>query len=267
MGSAPSLPFYMASWIVVGLGMERAATIHDVFDPRALLRPPGARRHHGRHPRGRVCQHRLLAAQRDPRRCRGMAGNLPGYAAHHACVALPLHLVLLAGAPSVEPEAPVEDTGLATESVDLRNHVSMILLISGCRHDQRSISSMLAVHLLTLLQAQEIAWALLSVLGRSLGPAQVLARFAEMAFGRQYHPIWTMLASVSLMALGLVLLVAGPIAAAVASCSTEPATASARSPTDPPLALFGPFHYAALMGRIARPSPSPRPCARPRRCV
>ena len=83
----------------------------------------------------------------------------------------------------------------------------------------------------------------------------MLARFAEMAFGRQYHPIWTMLASVSLMALGLVLLVAGPNAAAVALVLYGAGNGiGSIAKGTVPLALFGPFHYAALMGRIARPS-------------
>ena len=122
MGSATSLPFYLMSWVVVGMGMGGGLYDADVFDPRALLRPPGARRHHGPHTLGRVCQHRLLAAQRYPGRGCRMAGNLFCSQALHLCFALPLQLVPRRR-PPVEPEAPVEDAETPTKSVDLRDHV------------------------------------------------------------------------------------------------------------------------------------------------
>ena len=38
------------------------------------------------------------------------------------------------------------------------------------------------------------------------GPAQVGARVVERLFGSRYHPIWTMIGSCALMAVGLLLL-------------------------------------------------------------
>ena len=100
MGSAPNLPFYMVSWIVVGLGMGGG-----LYEPRS--RPSGAL--YGRQARGAitvvtlwggfastVCWP-LSAILVD---AVGWRGTCLAYAALHLCVALPLHLVLLAGAPS-----------------------------------------------------------------------------------------------------------------------------------------------------------------------
>ena len=70
-------------------------------------------------------------------------------------------------------------------------------------------ASMIAVHLLTFLQARGLGLAAAVALGALVGPSQVGARIVEMAFGRHYHPIWTMAASVTLVAGGVLLLLLG----------------------------------------------------------
>jgi MFS family permease len=76
-----------------------------------------------------------------------------------------------------------------------------------------------------------------------------------MAFGRHYHPIWTMVASVTLVAAGVILLLAGfPILAlALALYGAGNGIGSIAKGTLP-LALFGPLGYASLMGKLAMPS-------------
>jgi MFS family permease len=76
-----------------------------------------------------------------------------------------------------------------------------------------------------------------------------------MAFGRHYHPIWTMVASVILVAGGVMLLLLGfPILAlALALYGAGNGIGSIAKGTVP-LALFGPDGYASLMGRLAMPS-------------
>ena len=69
-------------------------------------------------------------------------------------------------------------------------------------------ASMIGVHLLTFLQARGLGLAAAVALGALVGPSQVGARVVEMAFGRHYHPIWTMAASVTLVAGGVMLLLA-----------------------------------------------------------
>ena len=116
-------------------------------------------------------------------------------------------------------------------------------------------ASMIGVHLLTVLQARGLGLAAAVALGALVGPSQVGARIIEMAFGRRYHPIWTMSASVALVASGIWLLVAGfPILAlALALYGAGNGIGSIAKGTLP-LALFGPKGYASLMGRLAMPS-------------
>jgi hypothetical protein len=118
-----------------------------------------------------------------------------------------------------------------------------------------AISSLLSVHLLTILQAGGMALAAAVGLGALVGPAQVAARTIELAIARYHHPIWTKLASVSFVAIGVSALWAGlpliPVAPVFygAGIGLE---SIARGTL--PLALFGASGYATLMGRLAMPS-------------
>ena len=114
---------------------------------------------------------------------------------------------------------------------------------------------MLAVHLLALLQAQGISLSPLSAWGddRSGPGTRALCRDGfRTALITRSGP---MLASVSLIALGR-----GPAAGRSHGRRRRSLLLRgrqrhrSRSPGCVPLALFGPFHYAALMGRIARPT-------------
>ena len=92
-------------------------------------------------------------------------------------------------------------------------------------------------------------------LGALVGPAQVAARTIEMAIARYHHPIWTKLASVSFVAIGVSALWAGlpliPVALAFYGGGIG-LELIARGTL--PLALFGASGYATLMGRLAMPS-------------
>lgn len=88
-----------------------------------------------------------------------------------------------------------------------------------------------------------------------IGPSQVGGRVVEMAFGRHYHPIWTMVASVALVAAGVILLVIGfPILAVSLVLYGAGNGIGSIAKGTLPLALFGPFGYASLMGKLAMPS-------------
>ena len=117
------------------------------------------------------------------------------------------------------------------------------------------LSTVISVHLLTLLQARGLTLAAAVALGALVGPSQVGARFIEMLVSRYHHPIWTKVAAVSLVASGLLLLWVGlpliPVClilygAGIGLESIARATL--------PLALFGAADYAPIMGRLARPS-------------
>ncbi len=117
------------------------------------------------------------------------------------------------------------------------------------------ISTTLSVHLLTVLQAKGLTLAAAVGLGALVGPSQVAARAVEMVIARYHHPIWTKVASTSLVAAGLAALWIGvpiiPLALALygAGIGLE---SIARGTL--PLAVFGPERYPVVMGRIAMPS-------------
>ena len=68
------------------------------------------------------------------------------------------------------------------------------------------LSTVMSVHLLTWLQARGIGVSAAVALGAMIGPSQVGARTVEMFVARFHHPIWTKLASTTLVATGVVLL-------------------------------------------------------------
>ena len=117
------------------------------------------------------------------------------------------------------------------------------------------ISTVLSVHLLTMLQARDVALGAAVALGALIGPSQVGARVVEMFFGRHYHPIWTMVASTVLVAAGMGILLSGApvIAVALVLYGAGIGIKSIARGTLP-LALYGATGYAALMGRLAMPS-------------
>lgn len=76
-----------------------------------------------------------------------------------------------------------------------------------------------------------------------------------MLFGRRHHPIWVMVASVLLLALGVGLLLADlPITALALVLYGAGNGIHTIAPGTLPLVLFDPHRYAAIMGRLAPPS-------------
>ena len=117
------------------------------------------------------------------------------------------------------------------------------------------IGSIVVVHLLIFLQARGLDFASAVALGTLFGPAQVGARVVERLFGSRYHPIWTMIASCTLMAVGLLLLFgAVPALAVVILLYGAGYGISWIGRGTLPLALFGPVRFPRLMGKLAFPS-------------
>jgi hypothetical protein len=117
------------------------------------------------------------------------------------------------------------------------------------------ISTVVSVHLLTILQLREIALAAAVALGAIVGPTQVVARAIEMLISRYHHPLWTMLAATVFVAMGVGLLwVGSPIIAAALIFYGAGIGIESIARATVPLVLFGHTRYAAIMGRIAMPS-------------
>jgi hypothetical protein len=187
----------------------------------------------------------------------GWRGACLVYAGVHLAVCLPLNLFVLPRgnpAPSsmadrAAPPPPMgEDPSSRRKTIQLVLLTTIITLNSG-------LVAVISVHLLSILQTRGMGLAAAVALGTLLGPAQVGARLAELVFGRYYHPIWTLIASLTLVATGLTLMLNQFQIAAVALVIYGGGVglgSIARGTV--PLRLFGPLGYASLLGRMALPS-------------
>lgn len=253
---AHSLPVYLMAWLVMGLGM--GSGLYDAgFATLGRLYGKDARR---------AITTLTLWGGFASTVCWplsawlvehfGWRGACAVYAAIHVLVSLPLHAIVVPGIgsaagsgrssgmkPGVTSPPPLTGTR-RTRAFAL---LATILTLGAVT------ASMIGVHLLTFLQARGLGLAAAVALGALIGPSQVGARIVEMAFGRHYHPIWTMAASILLVACGVVLLFLGFPTLALALYGAGNGIGSIAKGTLP-LALFGPEGYASLIGRLAMPS-------------
>jgi predicted MFS family arabinose efflux permease len=252
---APSLPLFLLAWLLIGLGM--GAGLYDpAFSTLGHIYGRGAR------PfitsltlfggfASTVCWplSAFLVTEL------GWRGACVTYAAIHLCFCLPLYLFALphGSARRIAKEVKSE-SGNATNPATIPAPLVFFLLAVTIMIGSM-VSTVISVHLLTILQARDIPLAAAVALGALVGPSQVGARFIEILIGRYHHPIWTKLASVSSVALGLGLLWGDlPLiyltlifyGAGIGLESIARATL--------PLVLFRPEDYAPIMGKLARPS-------------
>jgi len=257
IGLAPSLPIYLLAWLVLGVGMGTG--LYDaVFAALGKL--------YGKEARRPITNLTLFGGFASTlcwplsaflAEIVGWRGACFVYAGLHLAVALPLQLAVMprlsllspgetsAGVATARPkhtEPPLHDFGTFAL-------LALVLTIAA------GIGSIMVVHLLIFLQASGATFAEAVALGTLFGPAQVGARVIERVFGERYHPIWTMIASCSAMAVGLALLLAGFAILAMAVVIYAGGYGImwiARGTL--PLALYGSARYATLMGRLAFPS-------------
>jgi MFS family permease len=179
----------------------------------------------------------------------GWRGTCLVYAAAHLLIGLPLYIFAVPRAPSRSAnDIPV--TGSSTATVKAVPWLFPILAASITVGS--ALVSITAIHLLTILQAQEIALATAVALGMLIGPSQVGARIVEIAVGGRYHPIWTLGVSMVLMTAGLALISSSPaiIAFAIVIYGSGVGLQSIARGTVP-LALYGKDEYALVIGRLA----------------
>jgi hypothetical protein len=175
------------------------------------------------------------------------------YAALHLFVMLPLQVIVVRTPEKTKSESNGQNTSSETLRID--NEALIFALLAMVLSIAAGIGSIVVVHLLIFLQARGVDFALAVTLGTIFGPAQVGARVVERLFGNRYHPIWTMIASCALMAIGLLLLF-GAIPALVLVILLYGAGygISWIGRGTLPLALFGPVRFPRLMGKLAFPS-------------
>jgi hypothetical protein len=184
----------------------------------------------------------------------GWRGTCVAYALIQLFIALPLYLLILPR----EAPALLEDTNdsrLAPRPVRKSHRYLLPVLLAITLTLSAIISSSLSVHLLNILQAAGLTLGAAVGLGALVGPSQVTARAIEMAVARFHHPIWTKLASVGFMALGVGALFADlPIIPLALMFYGAGIGLESIARGTLPLALFGSEGYATLMGRLAMPS-------------
>lgn len=252
---APTLPAYLAAWFIIGIAM--GSGLYDAtFSVLGRIYGQDAR------PvitaltlfggfASTVCWPltAFLCAQW------GWRSACLVYAGVHLFLCLPLGLfVLPRGA-----RPPTSRSASAAEPLPVggpagRKRMAEILLLATIFTLNAGLVAAVSVHLLSILQTRGMGLAAAVGLGALIGPAQVGARLVELAFGRFYHPLWTLAASTTLIAAGLSLL-RGEFLAPGVALVIYGAGVGLGSITrgTVPLRLFGPLGYASLMGRLAMP--------------
>jgi MFS family permease len=254
IGASPALPIYLASWVLIGIGMGTG--LYDaVF--AALGRMYGSE---ARTPitnltlfggfASTVCWP-LSAFMIEHA---GWRAACFAYAGLHLFLVLPLQMAVVRAAPATEATAAGGQQG-HEETLPVRNEMLIFAVLATVLSIAAGIGSIVVVHLLIFLQARGLDFAVAVSLGTLFGPAQVGARVIERLFGSHYHPVWTMIASCTLMAVGLVLLY-GAVSALLLVILLYGAGygISWIGRGTLPLALFGPVRFPRLMGKLAFPS-------------
>ena len=255
IGLAPSLPIYLAAWVVLGLGMGTG--LYDaVFAALGRMYGQGAR--------APITNLTLFGGFASTLcwplsayliEALGWRGACLVYAALHLGVSLPLQVAVM--------RAPAATAVAANDNIDdprkdqapAANETVIFVLLALVQSIASAIGTIVVVHLLIFLQARGLDYAAAVALGTLFGPAQVGARVVERVFGSRYHPVWTMVAACALMALGLALLLGGlRFLALVIVIYAAGYGVSWIARGTLPLALFGPVRFPRLMGKLAFPS-------------
>jgi len=253
LGVSPTLPVFVAAWVVIGAGM--GAGLYDpAFSALGRL--------YGDEARSAITQVTLFGGFASTvcwpltallAEHLGWRGACLAYAAVHLAVVLPLYLF---GMPQEARKATPAPAAGAPPAGQVRadQRFAFVLLATGFTL-AAVIMTVIAVHLLTLMQAQGLALAAAVGFGTLIGPSQVAGRILEMVCGRRAHPIWTLVSSCVLVVIGLGLLVVVPgIAAASIVLYGMGSGLRSIARGTVPLALFGREGYAILMGRLALPT-------------
>jgi hypothetical protein len=253
VGLSHSLPVYLLAWVLIGLGMGTG-----LYD--AVFAALG--RMYGSAARGPITNLTLFG---------GFASTICWplsafmiehvgwrnacfiYAALHLFVMLPLQASVVSAPEKARSDHNAKDVSGEASRID--NETLIFALLAVVLSIAAGIGSIVVVHLLIFLQARGVDFALAVTLGTIFGPAQVGARVVERLFGYRYHPIWTMIASCTLMAVGLLMLFgAVPALVLVILLYGAGYGISWIGRGTLPLALFGPVRFPRLMGKLAFPS-------------
>jgi len=247
---APNIAVYVAGWCVLGLAMGAGlydpafATLGRIYGEQArsaitLLTLYGGFASTVCWPLSAFMIERI-----------GWRGACLAYAAIALFIILPLYAFALPR----ETETPPAKAATKGGTIAPRMRLAFWLVAANLT-GASILMTIVSIHMITLLQARRVELAVAVALGALIGPAQVGARIVEAALGRNFHPVWTMIASNILAAAGLGLMFGDPSLAA-AGLILYGSGAGIRSIArgTVPLAIFGREGYPTLMGKLAMPS-------------
>jgi MFS family permease len=251
VGIASSLGWYLVAWIVVGFGMSASlydaafSTLGRIYGSQSRTAITAVTLFGGF--ASTVCWplSALLAARF------GWRGACLTYAAIQIAVALPIHLLVLPTITAIETGTPNE----GRPPVHLRrDEYATFGLLAAVLTLGASVLSIIGTQLLPLLMARGFGMSAAVAFGAIVGPSQVGARIIELLIGNRYDPVWTIVASATLVAVAaLMLTFEFPIVAlAIALYGAGNGIGSVARGTVP-LALFGADRYPVLMGRLGFP--------------
>lgn len=254
-GAAPTIAVFLGAWIVIGLGMGTG-----LYD--AAFAALG--RLYGSDARGPITNLTLFGGFSSTI-CWPLSAFMIDhigwrsacfvYAALHVCVALPLQMAVVRKAPPREAAVSAPGEGASSQPPRIPREGLIFGLLALVLSLTAGIGSTVIVHMMIFLQARGVEFAVAVSLGTLFGPAQVGARVVERLFGDRYHPIWTMIASCTLMAVGLIMLAGHfPLLVLVILLYGAGYGISWIGRGTLPLALFGPVRFPRLMGKLAFPS-------------
>ncbi|MFY9688167.1 MAG: MFS transporter [Pseudolabrys sp.] len=255
IGAAPALPVYLAAWVLLGIGMGTG-----LYD--AVFAALG--RMYGSEARTPITNLTLFGGFASTV-CWPLSAFMIEhvgwraacfvYAGLHLFLVLPLQMAVVRPATLGTGSSTASEKRDGNEASPIRNEMLIFALLAAVLSIAAGVGSIVVVHLLIFLQARGLDFAVAVSLGTLFGPAQVGARIVERLFGSHYHPVWTMIASCTLMAAGLSMLYgAVPALLVVILLYGAGYGISWIGRGTLPLALFGPVRFPRLMGRLAFPS-------------
>jgi predicted MFS family arabinose efflux permease len=254
-GLAPNLPLYLAGWALVGIGMG-TGTYDAVFAALGKL--------YGSSARGPITNLTLFGGFASTV-CWPLSAFMIDhagwrvacliYAGLHLMIALPLQMAVVRKASRGAPALVQETQQRPAVPALIENETKIFVLLAVMLSISAGIGSIVIVSFMIFMQARGVDYAVAVSLGTLFGPAQVGARVVERLFGNHYHPIWTMIASCGLMAIGLIMLLGSfPLLLLIILIYGGGYGISWIGRGTLPLALFGPERFPRLMGKLAFPS-------------
>jgi MFS family permease len=254
MGLAPSLPAYLAAWIVLGLAMGTG-----LYD--AVFAALG--RMYGHSARTAITNLTLIGGFASTV-CWPLSAFLIDnvgwrnacfvYAALHLVVAFPLQMAVVRNQRATD-DGEEGEAGGNNRAPPVSRETTVLILLGVVFSIMSAIGSIMLVHLMLFLQARGATFAAAVTLGTLFGPSQVVARVVERVFGGHYHPMWTMIFACVVVAISLVLLATGfPLLIVIIVLFGAGFGVGWLARGTLPLALFGPARFPRLMGRLALPA-------------